>query len=308
MTTFEKGRIKAFQAYKGHLIDELGRPLPASTPSTSAPAAAASGGGASGTTAKPTPAATAPFRRTTNMKRYGEVGHSMNVLSRDFKVSVRLPATCTVTRVQVVRNTALEKRFDRYCAGLQRAGIAFNIGVGYHGTSEAGVVGITDSGFISPAEVNGKLEHKSGNNGWYGDGIYTSPDPNIAFWYSQGNKMLVCKVARGRVYSCPGMMLGAPLQPGFDSHESPDTAEWVAYASAQVLPIAIIHFESAQRSSTTVLTKATIRGRAAASVRAELDAKASGGFVHVTNKERKSYNRVQGAQSGQALRRAKKAT
>lgn len=226
-----------------------------------------------------------------------DVVRNMSSISREFSVSIRLPQNCTVKRVEIIRNTFLERRFEKFCDNLKRNGIGFNVGTGYHGTTEWAVDAIAETGFICPLEGNGNVEHKSGNNGWYGDGTYLARDANVAYWYSQGSKMLIVKMARGRVYKCPGMMLGAALQRGYDSHESPDGVEWVGYTSAQLLPVAVIHFERSYTTHTAVktVTKATIRGRTAAAVRAELDSKAHGG-VHLSNKERKSVNRAKNAQ------------
>ena len=114
--------------------------------------------------------------------------------------------------------------------------------------------------------------------------------------------MLVCKCARGRIYKCPGMMMGAPLQPGYDSHEDPSGAEWVFYSSAAILPIAVIHISReiyASRSAATTYTKTTIKGRAAADYRSSLDAKANRG-VHLSNKDRKALNRAKNVQVQEA--------
>lgn len=243
---------------------------------------------------------TARAHRTVGDQMHYNANVTRNVssLARDFSVSIRLPRTCQITRVEIIHNSMLERRFDRFCDDLRRQGIAYNIGTGYHGSTEFAVQAIAETGFICPLEGKTTVAHKSGNNGFYGNGTYTASDPNVAFWYSQGSMMLIVKVARGRVFRCPGLMMGVDLQPGYDSHESPDGVEWVCYRTAQMLPIAIIHFDrQLYNYSTTVstVTKTTIRGRERASILAELDRKAHGG-VHLSNKDRKALNRVQNAQ------------
>lgn len=99
-------------------------------------------------------------------------------------------------------------------------------------------------------------------------------------------------------------MMGADLEPGYNSHEDPSGCEWVFYTSAAVLPVAIIHFsrEMSTRGTVTSVTKATIKGREAASFRAELDRKAHGG-IHLSNKDRKALNRVTNAQFQEAKKK-----
>lgn len=236
-----------------------------------------------------------PYKQTEAYS--GQVTRNVASLNREFSLSIRLPRTCTVTRVELIRNTMLEKRFDKYCDSLRKHGIPYNIGTGYHGTAESVVKLIAQTGFICPLEGNKGVTHKSGNNGFYGNGNYQSPDPNVAYWYSQGSMMLISKCARGRVYRCPGMMLGADCESGYDSHEDPSGVEWVFYTAAAVLPVAIIHFsrEYSSHGSVTTVTKATIKGRAIADYRGELDRKGHGG-VHLSNKDRKAVNRARNAQ------------
>ncbi len=109
--------------------------------------------------------------------------------------------------------------------------------VAYHGTSEANVKGITSTGFM----LN-KLSQGSGDNGWFGCGIYFSQHVQTAMGYCRGKQMIVCAVLMGKVYKCPGRMDGAQLVEGCDSHEDPSGYEWVIYHEESILPVYIIHF------------------------------------------------------------------
>ena len=159
-------------------------------------------------------------------------------------VSMRLPSCVTNVRIQNIVNAALQQRFEAFRVGLGRkSSDAAAIEFAYHGTTDEATKLIAQNGFIAPLKVPvSRFTHSSGNDGWYGNGIYLSPNPDVAACYSRGGMLLVCNVLRGKCYQCPGMMMGARLQSGFHSHESPDHQEWVFFESEQVLPVAIVHF------------------------------------------------------------------
>jgi aprataxin and PNK-like factor len=51
--------------------------------------------------------------------------------------------------------------------------------------------------------------------GYYGAGIYLSPDARTSLAYAGGcGKLLVCAVLMGRIYKCTNLMHGAPCTPG----------------------------------------------------------------------------------------------
>jgi hypothetical protein len=56
--------------------------------------------------------------------------------------------------------------------------------VAYHGTSEQNVKGILETGFL----LN-KLSQGSGDNGWFGCGIYFSQHVQTAMGYCRGRQM-----------------------------------------------------------------------------------------------------------------------
>lgn len=151
-------------------------------------------------------------------------------------------------------NRSLEQRFAAAAAELRALGYPARVDLAYHGTDAGTSYKIAAGGFIAPRSSAGQnLGHRSGNSGFYGDGIYLSPSPNVAQGYAGGRRLLVCNVLRGTPYRCPGLMMGAELQKGYSSHESPDGREWVLFNAAQVLPVAVIHFGDQRVSYPKVL-------------------------------------------------------
>jgi len=84
-----------------------------------------------------------------------------------------------------------------------------------------------------------------GNRGAYGAGIYFSEYTSTSLAYNaDGARILLSKVLIGRQYKCPGTMLGAPLQHGYDSHLSPCGTEVVIYDVNQILPCYVVHYRA----------------------------------------------------------------
>ena len=119
----------------------------------------------------------------------------------------------------------------------------------FHGTAEANIEPIirngfdiakvgsaTDPGYLTLLLLN--LIHR-----WYGRGIYFSEYASYSLPYiRQGQKLLMCQVLLGKCYQMPTIVMGAPLQPGYHSHCSPDSKEIVAFNAAQMLPTYVIHY------------------------------------------------------------------
>ena len=67
----------------------------------------------------------------------------------------------------------------------------------------------------------------TGNNGWFGAGIYFSERAVTALGYNKGKRLIVSVLAVNNVYQCPGPdsednpLHGKPCQPGHDAHYSP---------------------------------------------------------------------------------------
>jgi hypothetical protein len=213
-------------------------------------------------------------------------------LEKTYKIRMRLPTQCTVAAIRHIDNPTLKSRFNLFCSDLKKDGVETNVQLAFHGTSNEAVEAIAQTGFIAPLD-NSRLQHSSGNDGWYGNGIYLAPDPNTSYWYARGDRMLVCLVAMGKIYRCPGMMMGAHLQPGYTSHTSPGGDELVAYKSSQVLPIAIILFDRQQAAPSFTFMPAPLIATttSAKHTREALDLKRLGAGSHVSNSVRKAINR-----------------
>jgi len=112
--------------------------------------------------------------------------------------------------------------------------------IAYHGTRANLVPSITDRGLLVPGSASG-VGHVT-DSGWYGKGIYLSPNPDLSLGYTQGGKMLVCSVLMGRVFKCTERLDGQGCKRGYDSHESPCGQEYVIFNAAQVLPCYVIEF------------------------------------------------------------------
>lgn len=83
------------------------------------------------------------------------------------------------------------------------------------------------------------------DTGWYGAGIYLSPDLKTAKKY--GTRVLVCSVLLGRMYRCKKKIHGQNLRKGFDSHREAFFneycgKEWIVFDAAQVLPVYLLDF------------------------------------------------------------------
>lgn len=115
-------------------------------------------------------------------------------------------------KVESCLNPALCARFEHAWKKMRenRPDMKIVPRVAYHGTSEAGVQGISSTGFLisklsqvymwwlfslSMQFLKKKKKKKgSGDNGWYGCGIYLSQNVQTAMGYCRGKKMLVCAV------------------------------------------------------------------------------------------------------------------
>lgn len=111
----------------------------------------------------------------------------------------------------------------------------------YHWTPEKNINNIVDANLKVPDGRN--VLHQT-DEGYYGKGVYTSPDPNYARSYGHGApKTVMCLALCGKKYvaSYP-QSLGKPLKQGFDMHVSNDrnNMEWVFFDNDQLLPAFVI--------------------------------------------------------------------
>ncbi len=101
-----------------------------------------------------------------------------------------------------------------------------------------------------------KLGQTTGNQGWYGSGIYFTQHAGAALRYQYWstsvppNRMLVCRVLPGRVLTIPENscdFIGKQLSDGYDSHQGRDKwdADWqiVLFDTSTILPAAHIYYK-----------------------------------------------------------------
>eukprot|EP00931_Biecheleriopsis_adriatica_P040371 TRINITY_DN23135_c0_g1_i1.p1 TRINITY_DN23135_c0_g1~~TRINITY_DN23135_c0_g1_i1.p1 ORF type:complete len:460 (+),score=71.79 TRINITY_DN23135_c0_g1_i1:54-1433(+) len=110
----------------------------------------------------------------------------------------------------------------------------------YHGTPENGDVfrSIMDGNLRVPKMQKEEVANRSA----YGTGVYTTPEPEAAFIYSEGGPIFMCLALPGRIYFCNDseQRRGQPKMEGFDSHASPCQQVLVMFESEQILPVFLI--------------------------------------------------------------------
>eukprot|EP00727_Mastigamoeba_balamuthi_P008418 m51a1_g4199 hypothetical protein (370) ;mRNA; r:7163-8423 len=137
-------------------------------------------------------------------------------------------------RLRLAVNVALKDRFvdAYYMLASSRGAGKEGLCMAYHGTGSDARESIMEKGLVVPGTHG--VEHRT-DEGFYGRGIYVSPDVDTALGYGEAGVVFLCAVLRGRVYTCEEEIHGAGLMPGYDSHEC--DAEWVIFSEAHVLPI-----------------------------------------------------------------------
>lgn len=120
-----------------------------------------------------------------------------------------------------------------------------NVELAFHGTPAQNVNSILSKGLLVPETGLGKKVHHTTDKGWYGKGIYLSPDPVYCSAYCKSSgKLLVCAVLMGKRYSCKDNQEknGKPCKSGYDSHTSPCMKEYVLFKACQVYPCFVLNF------------------------------------------------------------------
>ncbi|KAL6052497.1 Low molecular weight neuronal intermediate filament [Balamuthia mandrillaris] len=113
----------------------------------------------------------------------------------------------------------------------------------YHGTSENNIESILEKGLLVPGVGKGLNIQHATDTGYWGKGIYLSPNAGMSVGYCRGGKkLLICSVLMGRPFQCKELIHGQPLKPGYDSHKAPGGQEWIIFNPAQVLPCYLITF------------------------------------------------------------------
>ena len=122
----------------------------------------------------------------------------------------------------------------------------------YHWTSTANFEAIKDGGLKVP---DGVTVHHATDTGYYGRGIYASPDPMYAQGYGHGaRRVFVCLSLPGRQYKATyPTMMGKGLMDNFDSHISADHGiegmEWVFFNSDQLLLCYLVTLDFLQQKA-----------------------------------------------------------
>jgi hypothetical protein len=108
----------------------------------------------------------------------------------------------------------------------------------YHGTAKTNFSKIVDGNLKVP---DGKAVLHATDQGYYGKGVYTSPQKETALAYAArggDGVVFVCLALPGRQYAAQYPAdKGKPCHTGFDSHYSPEGTELVFFSSDQLLPI-----------------------------------------------------------------------
>jgi hypothetical protein len=74
--------------------------------------------------------------------------------------------------------------------------------------------------------------------GYWGKGVYTSPNSSLALSYSGNQPVFVCLALPGRqLLASQEKHHGKPCEPGFDSHYAPGGQELIFFKSDQLFPI-----------------------------------------------------------------------
>ncbi|KAH3743886.1 hypothetical protein Pelo_14710 [Pelomyxa schiedti] len=143
-------------------------------------------------------------------------------------------------RVSPVASETLKSRFVAEYENLRDRNGPGNEGltIAFHGTGKDREQGILSKGLLVPGSSSG-VKHRT-DSGWYGRGIYLSPQASMAVGYGASGCVFICAVLRGIVKHLTSRLTGKPCLPGYDSHESPDKTEWVIFKSSQILPLYLL--------------------------------------------------------------------
>jgi len=150
-----------------------------------------------------------------------------------------------LAKIENILKPELVARFERRWNELKlaRGETLSKPQVAYHGTAENNVNSILDRGLLVPGKGEGKDVVHSTDNGWWGGGIYLSPDAGLSIGYCRGGKkLLICSALMGKPYDVTERMDGSWLKSGYDSHIACNGTEWVIFDPAQVLPCYMISF------------------------------------------------------------------
>ncbi|KAL9645695.1 hypothetical protein ABK040_003428 [Willaertia magna] len=102
----------------------------------------------------------------------------------------------------------------------------------FHGTSVQNMENIIKTNF---------LVDKIGSTtdmGWYGKGFYFSEYPGLSMAYARNEYLLVCVCLIGKAFHMQQVETGRAIEPGYDSHVSPDgCSEVIIFNPDQIIPM-----------------------------------------------------------------------
>jgi hypothetical protein len=159
------------------------------------------------------------------------------------------------------------ERYARELAASPRH--AARILVVYHGTGHQNFSKIVDGNLKVPGGGSG-VRHAT-DNGFYGKGVYTTPDVNLALSYARGGCVFVCLALPGRQFSASLRDRGKACRAGYDSHYGGHGKELVFFSSDQLLPVFLV--DAAQAGSASAGANTAIDTIAAATGNKEVRGK-----------------------------------
>eukprot|EP00038_Savillea_parva_P011304 m.196564 g.196564 ORF g.196564 m.196564 type:complete len:266 (-) comp19856_c0_seq1:198-995(-) len=115
----------------------------------------------------------------------------------------------------------------------------------FHGTRKTNFANIIDRNLCVP---DGKNVLHVTDQGYYGKGIYTSPNVDTSLSYAHEGAVFVCLALPGRKFPARSTQHGQPCTPGYDSHVSPDGNEIVFFSSDQLLPCFLVGREDVTKA------------------------------------------------------------
>jgi hypothetical protein len=150
-----------------------------------------------------------------------------------------------ISQIENILKPELVVRFEKRWNQLktQRGEALAQPQIAYHGTAETNINSILERGLLVPGMGEGKDVNHATDNGWWGKGIYLSPNASLSIGYCRGSsKLLICSVLMGKTYDARTRIDGQGLTSGYDSHTAENGAEWVIFDPSQVLPCYLISF------------------------------------------------------------------
>eukprot|EP01123_Difflugia_compressa_P000107 TRINITY_DN10211_c0_g1_i1.p1 TRINITY_DN10211_c0_g1~~TRINITY_DN10211_c0_g1_i1.p1 ORF type:complete len:342 (-),score=35.25 TRINITY_DN10211_c0_g1_i1:80-1084(-) len=150
-----------------------------------------------------------------------------------------------LAKIENVLKPELVARYEKRWGELKakRGELLARPQIAYHGTADTNINSILERGLLVPGMGEGTDVSHATDNGWWGGGIYLSPNAGLSIGYCRGGKrLLICSVLMGKPYTVNERIDGQGLKTHHDSHIACNGTEWVIFDPAQVLPCYLITF------------------------------------------------------------------